>query len=111
LSELGKQNLYEEHDLDDLRTLYERFGGAAATKFYFIDVPLERLFYLRAELEALLSVPNRFIYGCEKIRGVERPLPKQDPMDFTNAIIADISTMLMKANKSGKIGYLDTLNN
>jgi hypothetical protein len=36
---------------------------------------------------------------------------KCDPLDFTNSIVSDISKLLMKANKAGRIGYLDTLGN
>jgi hypothetical protein len=111
LSTLKKTNLYIDAEPGNLSILYERFSGAAADPYYYESLSLEELFHLNAKLESLLSVPKRFEYGWEKIRGIERPLPKSDPLDFANSIVSDISKLLMKANKAGRIGYLDTLGN
>jgi hypothetical protein len=111
LSTIGQSNLYLEREPHDLRNLIQRFDGSVAYKDYYEDLPLEKLFFLCGELESLLSVPARFKYGWDKIRGVERPLPKSDPLDFANAIVTDISVLLRKAHKSGRIGYLDTWGN
>jgi hypothetical protein len=62
-------------------------------------------------VESLLSTPALFVFGWKKIRGIDTPIPKHDPANFVNSIIAEIPPMLKKANKQGKIGYLDTFNN
>jgi hypothetical protein len=111
LRTLKKENLYLDAEPGNLSILYERFSGAAANPIYYQGLSLEELFLLNAKLESLLSVPKRFKYGWEKLRGIDRPLPKSDPLDFTNSIVSDISKLLMKANKAGRIGYLDTLGN
>jgi len=108
LSTLGQTNLYLEREPHDLRNLIQRFDGSVADKEYYEGLPLEKLFFLVGELESLLSVPKRFKYGWQKIRGVPTVLPDSDPLAYANAIVADISVMLKKANNEGRIGYLDT---
>jgi hypothetical protein len=111
LTILGATKLEIERDSDDLSTLYERFSGAAADPYYYKKLEMDKLFLLISKLESLLSIPKRFKFAYEKIRGIEGPVPEIDPNKYAIKLLKDISLMLQKANKEGKVGYLPTWQN
>lgn len=108
---LGARNLEIERLPGDLHSFYDRFNGAAADSYYYAELPLEKVFLILSKLESLMSIETRFKYGWDKLRGVETPVPELDPSKFAVKLLNEISVMLAKANREGKVGYLDSLNN